>query len=276
MELSSNEQYKAGAKKLGTLSTSRANPQEFNVTPGQQAGATGYAAFTFVDGDKFGITTVGHAKDIEGNLRSIDEAKQMADFVMVAHHNSISEGSRGDSPCRFAVDFAKKAIDAGADMYIGHGWHTALGIEIYKNKPIIYGLGNFFWQSSFIPRVPADEYESYGYNMDELTTLNPAVGQLHPPGNQDWAYSAVYQFKFEDKKVTEIRLYPVEMGVDLSSGTPKNVREYGGKHKILDGRPLMATGANAQKILERLQKLCATYGTKVEIKDGIGIAKVSA
>jgi poly-gamma-glutamate capsule biosynthesis protein CapA/YwtB (metallophosphatase superfamily) len=269
------EQYKAGAKKLGTLSVSRTNPQEFNITPGQVAGATGYAAFTFVDGEKFGISTLGHPKDIEGNLRSIDEARQMADFVMVAHHNSISEGGRGDAPCKFAVDFAKKTVDAGADMYIGHGWHTALGIEIYKNKPIIYGLGNFFWQSSYIARVPADEYESYGYSMDQLTTLHPAIGPLHPAGNDHWAYSAVYQFKFENKKIAEIRLYPVEMGVDMSGGTPKHTREYGtGQHKLLDGRPLMATGTNAQWILDRMQKLCATYGTNVEIKDGIGIVRI--
>jgi poly-gamma-glutamate capsule biosynthesis protein CapA/YwtB (metallophosphatase superfamily) len=271
------EQYQAGAKKLGVLSVSRTNPQEFNFTPGQNTGATGYSAFTWVDGDKFEISTVGHAKDIEGNLRSIDEARQMADFVMVAHHNSVSEGSRGDTPCKFVVDFAKKAIDAGADMYIGHGWHTALGIEIYKNKPIIYGLGNFFWQSSYIPRKPADQYESYGYDMDQLTTLHPAIGNLHPAGNEHWTYGALYQFKFENKKLTEIRLHPVEMGMDFSGEKPRVVRQIGsGPRPYLDGSPRMASGASAQKILERLQKLCATYGTKLEINNGIGIARISA
>jgi poly-gamma-glutamate capsule biosynthesis protein CapA/YwtB (metallophosphatase superfamily) len=271
------EQYKAGAKKLGVLSVSRTAPQEFNITPGQQAGATGFSSFAFVDGDKFEISTVGHPKDIQGNLRSIDEAKQMADLVMVAHHNSLSEGGRGDAPCKFAREFAKAAIDAGADIYIGHGWHKALGIEIYKNKPMIHGLGNFFWQSSYIPRVPPDEYESYGYDMDDLTTLHPAVGPLHPAGDVHWAYSAIYQLRFESKKLTEIRLYPIEMGMDISETPPRVLREVGrGPHPYLDGRPLMASGANAQKILERMQKLSATYGTNIEIKDGIGIARIPA
>jgi poly-gamma-glutamate capsule biosynthesis protein CapA/YwtB (metallophosphatase superfamily) len=271
------EQYKEGARKLGVLSVSRATPNEFNITPGQQAGATGFSSFAFVDGDKFEISTVGHPKDIEGNLRSIDTARQMADLVVVAHHNSLSEGRRADLPCKFAREFAKATIDAGADIYVGHGWHKALGIEIYKGRPILHGLGNFFWQSSYITRVPSDEYESYGYSMDALTTLTPAVGPLHPAGDEHWAYSAVYQLRFEDKKLKEIRLYPVEMGVDLSGETPRRVREYGtGSHKVLDGRPLMASGATAQKILERMQKLSATYGTSVEIKDGVGIVRMPA
>jgi hypothetical protein len=67
----------------------------------------------------------------------------------------------------------------------------------------------------------------------------------------------------------------VEMGMDISTTPPRVVREIGtGPHKYLDGRPLMASGANAQAILERMQKLCAAYGTKIEIRDGIGIATI--
>lgn len=176
-------------------------------------------------------------------IAAVDEAKQMADFVMVAHHNSTSEGSRGNTPCKFVVDFARKAIDAGADMYMGHGWHTALGIEIYKNKPIIYGLGN-----------------------------------LHPgTDNEDWCWSAVYQFKFENKKLTEIRLHPIEMGMDFSAEKPKVYRQVGsGAHPYMDGSPRMASGANRQKLLERFQKVCALRGTKLEIKDGVGTVRVPA
>ncbi len=175
--------FKAAGKSLKFPRWLQAAKAEFNITPGASSGSNGYSGFSFVDSGKFEITTEGHPKDIEGNLRSVDEARQMADFVMIAQHNSVSEGRRGDMPCKFVVDFARKPTDAGADMYIGHGWHTALGLEIYKDKPVIYGLGNFFWQSQYIARVPADEYGSYGYDMDELTSLRPAVGSLHPEGN---------------------------------------------------------------------------------------------
>jgi poly-gamma-glutamate synthesis protein (capsule biosynthesis protein) len=38
---------------------------------------------------------------------------------------------------------AKAAIDAGADIVVGHHAHILRGIEIYKGKPIFHGLGNF-------------------------------------------------------------------------------------------------------------------------------------
>lgn len=39
--------------------------------------------------------------------------------------------------------FAHTAIDAGADLIIGHGPHVLRGFELYKNKFIAYSLGNF-------------------------------------------------------------------------------------------------------------------------------------
>ncbi len=270
------EQLRAIGKKLGVLSDKAAARKEFNITPNGGIGGTGTASFSFVDGEKFDITSIGHPKDIAGNLRSIEEASKWADFVIVAQHNSTSEGSRGDSPSHFVVDFARKAIDAGADIYFGHGWHTFLGIEIYKGKPIVYGMGNFFYQNIFLNRVPADSYESYGFDMDQLTSLNPASGTLHPgSGDEDWCWSAVFEFKFEDKKLREIRLYPIDTGMDFSSGTGKLYRYVGkGDYKYIDGVPHMAFGANGQKILERLQHRCHLRGTKMEIQNGVGIIKV--
>lgn len=40
-------------------------------------------------------------------------------------------------------EFARAAIDAGADMVVGHHPHWPQIFEFYQNKPIIYSLGNF-------------------------------------------------------------------------------------------------------------------------------------
>jgi poly-gamma-glutamate capsule biosynthesis protein CapA/YwtB (metallophosphatase superfamily) len=42
---------------------------------------------------------------------------------------------------------AKKMIDSGFDLLVGHHPHVPQGIEIYKGKPIIYSLGNFIFGS---------------------------------------------------------------------------------------------------------------------------------
>jgi len=41
------------------------------------------------------------------------------------------------------TEIAHRAIDAGADLVIGHGPHYSLPIEVYKGIPIFYGLGSF-------------------------------------------------------------------------------------------------------------------------------------
>jgi poly-gamma-glutamate synthesis protein (capsule biosynthesis protein) len=40
-------------------------------------------------------------------------------------------------------EIAHAAIDAGADIVIGHGPHYSLPVEVYHGKPIFYGLGSF-------------------------------------------------------------------------------------------------------------------------------------
>jgi poly-gamma-glutamate synthesis protein (capsule biosynthesis protein) len=38
-------------------------------------------------------------------------------------------------------------IDAGADVIFGHHAHRLQPMEVYRGKPIFYGLGNFVWPS---------------------------------------------------------------------------------------------------------------------------------
>ncbi len=264
------EQLRAIGKKLGLLEATAAKPNEFAVLPTHSD-----SDFYYVDSDKFEVSTLGNEEDVRRNLSSINEAKQYADIVIVAHHVELTDGAsaagRSETPTKLHRTFAKQAIDAGADVFVGHGWHTTLGIEIYKNKPIIYGTGNFFAQSPYVTRIPADEYERFG--LDKLATINTAAWPLHPTMAPPWWGSAIYQCKFENKKVTEIRLTPVNLGWDYAKSQP--TRMIGtGEHPKADGRPFLATGYDAQVILERIQKISANYGTKIEIKDGIGIAKI--
>jgi hypothetical protein len=44
-------------------------------------------------------------------------------------------------------EIAHAAIDAGADLVIGHGPHYSLPVEVYKGRAIFYGLGSFCFHS---------------------------------------------------------------------------------------------------------------------------------
>jgi len=55
---------------------------------------------------------------------------------------SIHWGS-DDQVYDYQVELAHAAIDAGADVVMGHGPHMPLAVSTYKNKPIYYGMGSF-------------------------------------------------------------------------------------------------------------------------------------
>ena len=224
----------------------------------------------YIEGEDYGIKAQCNANDLEGNLRSIKEAKAMSDLVMVAHHFNLSEGPRGDVPPTFAVEYAHAAIDAGADVYFGHGWHKTLGIEIYKGKPIFYGLGNFFAQSQFIRKVPYDSYETWGHDVNNMLTLRPSDEPLHPGMDRvqaTWWSSALIEMEYdENKQIKSFTLYPVELGRDVSKEAP--ITRYTGKYA--EGRPILATGENAQRVLERFQNLSAPFGTEIKIDGDVG------
>lgn len=71
---------------------------------------------------------------------AIQEAKNIFDKVIVIVHGG-HEGYQLPSP-RMKKTY-RFFIDAGADVVLNHHQHCYSGYEIYKQKPIFYGLGNF-------------------------------------------------------------------------------------------------------------------------------------
>jgi poly-gamma-glutamate synthesis protein (capsule biosynthesis protein) len=53
-------------------------------------------------------------------------------------------------------DIAHAAVDAGAEIVIGHGPHYSLAVESYRGKPIFYGLGSFSFHTGHGGRKHGD------------------------------------------------------------------------------------------------------------------------
>jgi poly-gamma-glutamate capsule biosynthesis protein CapA/YwtB (metallophosphatase superfamily) len=70
-----------------------------------------------------------------GELRAL---RSRADIVVASHHWGLAE-----DVLDYQVEIAHAAIDAGADVVMGHGPHYACAVELYRDKPIFYGLGSF-------------------------------------------------------------------------------------------------------------------------------------
>jgi poly-gamma-glutamate capsule biosynthesis protein CapA/YwtB (metallophosphatase superfamily) len=64
--------------------------------------------------------------------------KRRADIVVASHHWGLFE-----EVLEYMTEVAHAAIDAGADVVVGHGPHFSLPIGFYRGRPIFYGLGSF-------------------------------------------------------------------------------------------------------------------------------------
>ncbi len=75
-------------------------------------------------------------------IDAIKNAKENADFVIVfVHWGTEYSDKLEDVQIKDGHDF----IDAGADTVIGAHSHCLQGFEFYKDKPIVYSLGNFWF-----------------------------------------------------------------------------------------------------------------------------------
>ena len=77
--------------------------------------------------------------------------RRRADFVVASNHWGL-----GHEVLAYQREIAHAALDAGADLVMGHGPHFPLAIEIYRDKPIFYGLGSFSFETGHRARRHPD------------------------------------------------------------------------------------------------------------------------
>lgn len=227
----------------------------------------------FVLSDRFSVATEAEPGDVEENLRWVREARRQADWVLVSLHchefggkSRFSAMTRAEleEPADFVPAFARAAIDAGADAFIGHGSHFPLGIEIYKGKPIFYSLGNFIFENETVAIFPAEAYERFDLGpgatpADFLDARTEKDTKGHPSDPLYWQ-NMVGVCEFRQKRLKEVRLYPIDQG----HGRPRAQR----------GRPVLADREVGDRILSRVQRLSRVYGTEIRNEDGVGVVRL--
>jgi poly-gamma-glutamate synthesis protein (capsule biosynthesis protein) len=82
--------------------------------------------------------------------KDIEALRPQVDILVASFHWGL-----GRDPLQYMTDIAYTAIDAGADVVMGHGPHYALPVAIYKRRPIFYGLGNLTFSTGHLGRKHA-------------------------------------------------------------------------------------------------------------------------
>ena len=239
----------------GTTNTTRlANPD-----PAEQVQLFGIWYRVGTPGTKSFEMNQGDLREI---MRSIRNGKHLSNFLVAtihAHQGPVTaqQWLFEDQTPDFLIDLAHQAIDNGADAFVGHGPHVLRGVEIYKGKPIFYGLGEFFYQWQHMDASIMSGSWSRLQGGDEDPT-DVRVSQGFRQVNFE---SAVAVSRYEQNRLVEVRLYPTDGGF---MGPIANL-----------GIPRTAKPEVAQRILQRLQGLSKPFGTTIAIENNVGVIRVN-
>lgn len=103
-------------------------------------------------------------------LRQIRVAKEHSDFVLVQYHGGAEQYPY---PSPGQKKYAHYLVELGADMVVCHHSHCFSGFEVFRNKPVFYGLGNFCFP---LDGRPNSWYKGLGLLISFAG--NPAVAML--------------------------------------------------------------------------------------------------
>ena len=216
----------------------------------------------FVCGTETRYRTRPKEEDMARVEKAIYEAQAQADYIIISVHSHEQANLVRETPADFLVEFSHRCIDFGAHAVIGHGPHLLRPVEIYKNRPIFYSLGNFILHNESIRTAPEDMFEKY--NMTSDNTLremfckrsnNYTRGLL---ADRCMMEAVVPYFEMENGELTHLELLPIELGFE--------------EPRWRNGNPRPATDRG---IIERLAQMSEAYGTKIRVDErGMGIVSL--
>ncbi len=169
----------------------------------------------------------------------IAAVRKSADLVLVALHKGVVHTPARLAPYERAISHA--AIEAGADVVIGHHAHIVRGIEFHRGKPIFHGLGN---------------------GCVVTSALSPA--QDHP-ARREWAQRRKAMFGFEpDPAYTLAPFHPEAVNAMLGRLTVhENGRIEVGITPVdvlAPGRPVLAEGERKAEIARYIEAITVKAG----------------
>jgi poly-gamma-glutamate capsule biosynthesis protein CapA/YwtB (metallophosphatase superfamily) len=172
-----------------------------------------------------------NAQDAERILREVRAAADSADYVVFYHHNHyFPRGEARHRPGVWFQEWARTVIDAGASVFVAHGNVVTQGIEMYRGRPILYGLGNFVYQNRRPLAFANDPYP--------------------------WE-SVVAELQFRDRTLQSLSVRPIILRETVTQPT----RESGLFFPA--GHPRPAPEQDARRIIERLTQRSAALGTLI-------------
>ena len=150
-------------------------------------------------------------RDLESLVEDVRRVRQQADIVAVSLHWGVHFIRAVIADYQPVV--AHTAIDAGADIIIGHHPHILKGVEVYKQKIILYSIGNFAIDKAagMAGDTPWKRTrqrifrELYRVDEHEPEAVGGAIGGFL----DDRKYSMIAKVAVDNKKIQRVSYIPV-------------------------------------------------------------------
>lgn len=117
------------------------------------------------------IRNIGYAKAL------VEKVAAQSDIVIVSFHGGAEGATHQHVPRKSETffgenrgnvyEFSHAVVDAGADIVFGHGPHVTRAAELYKDRFIIYSMGNFCTYGRFSLSGPAGFAPIIRLSIDE-------------------------------------------------------------------------------------------------------------
>ncbi len=152
------------------------------------------------------IYTWAETKSFTAMLDDIRKLRPLCDILVVSFHKGLVH-----TPIKLAAyeqQISYAAIDAGADVIIGHHAHILHGIEFYKGKPIFHSLGNFVTWVPSLQAKPGSDPRSWEVRRKEIFGFEPDPEYPSYPFHPEAIYTIIAKCIVESGKLTRVGCIP--------------------------------------------------------------------
>ncbi|MBI4333328.1 MAG: CapA family protein [Chloroflexi bacterium] len=166
--------------------------------------STYYESNDFAPGMPPKIITVPVEEDVEAMEEDIRKLRRQVDVVVVSMHWGMHH--LPGAIATYQPKVGRRAINAGADIVIGHHPHIINGIEMYKGRPIFYSLGNFGMETPWHQKPPPGVRGAR--TQAKYRKWQPEPGWERYSGHPDQRYSMLVKCIVGRKGVQKVSFLP--------------------------------------------------------------------
>ena len=213
--------------------------------------STFYKQIDYQPGTPPAIITIANPEDLEAMKEDINKVRPLVDILVISFHWGIHHirALLAD----YEREVAHSAINAGADLIIGHHPHMLKGIEVYRDKAIFYSMGNFAFDYPLSVRL----------ERQKVMAAQRASHKIDPEYAEYYSWAAecrksmIVKCRISNKKIEKLSFLPVLINTKAQPVVVSHEDELQEALENIEDLSL-SQGLNTRFVLEKREIVIAT------------------